>query len=165
MYICFYCRSCIFILFLCVVVSGCADQKAAQNTLIVSPIANIQQKPIAEQNIHIPQKFDPREPIGFVTEFHQKQIWIHDKAYGTKILQIAHHDFPRRRLPGLTILGTPIYKQDASYFEIALPSGKTGWIDKSVALTPARPCPPESVSSPSTPRGPVSSGSGSVSCY
>lgn len=83
----------------------------------------------------------PQRPLqGLVTEFTLAQVTVYDRPYGQRIGTINEQEFPRTGNDASGTRGVPIYAVDGGVIEVALPGGKTGWINKAAAVTTVPPC-------------------------
>lgn len=109
-----------------------------------------------------PQPLPNRVAERHITAFYSETVRIYDKPYGAVIGELKDKSFPREAMSG-DRAGVPVYSTNASFVEVPLPQGGTGWIGiQSVNMTSA-PCKvaPNSTHYAS---GPIGAGSTSVDC-
>lgn len=108
----------------------------------------------------------PHRPIrGLVTEFTLDQVTVYDRPYGQRMATISERDFPRTGTDANGAKGVPIYAVDGAVIEVALPGGRSGWINKATAITTVPPCQSVGPARTTTGKGGlVARGAGEASC-
>ncbi len=112
-----------------------------------------------------PRALPPRPVRGLVTEFTLAQITVYDRPFGQRLGVLDEREFPRTGSDPSGVRGVPIYAVDGGVIEVALPGGKTGWINKAAAVTTVPPCQTTSPARSAPGKGGhVARGAGEASC-
>lgn len=134
-----------------------------QPTPLATPVAVVAAPQVATATP--PKHFNPRparKAERHVLKFYTKAVKVYDKPYGNVTAEMEAAQFPRERMASGGE-GVPVYKDGASFIELAVASDGTGWVKIEDVAMSAKPCKVDPRPSPGS-AGPIGAGSSSAAC-